>query len=192
MRICPMARQHPHGKQAARAGSDPGSACCRQGKPLTGLWLLHKILLPNAGLAPSLGHGCVSAWTRMLDRAPGGDNHGTQGSLLQRSTRWLPGPGPIARSDQESQSHTLILPQLTSGFGPRLWCCTLGLPLGKFTSLFALQHCLGAWDPTVQELARQPCPPCPGDTALWLQAGRDRSHRVPGASSSARRVLLVE
>lgn len=107
--------------------------------------------------------------------------------------RRLPGHGLVARSNQESQSHSLTLPQLTSGFGPWLWRCASGLPFGKFARVVCIAARLGAWDPTVQVLARQPCLalpalpalPCPGDAAVSLQAGRDHSHGACGAACPA-------
>lgn len=102
-----------------------------------GLRPLHKNLLPSAGLASFLGHGCLSGtWTRMLlARLQGRHTMGAQGWLLQWSVRWLPGPCLVAQRNQESQSRTLTLLQLTSpGSGAS------GLSFGKFPSLFSLPH----------------------------------------------------
>lgn len=125
-------------EQAAKAGSDPGSAHCRPGEPLTGLWPLRKTLLPSAGLAPSPRHGCTSTtWTTMLGSQLGswggppwehGDGYcgGAQGGFLVL--------GQWPEANQESQSRSLTLPHsspvaLAPGPGSvPLVCLSVNLP----------------------------------------------------------------
>lgn len=96
---------------------------------------------------------------------------GARGWLLQRSMRWLPDPGLATRSPSPTPSSCRSSPAASAPGS--------GLPLGKFPSLFALQHRPGAGDPTVGALARQPCP-------AW---GRSRQGPFTGGSGTFHGVL---
>lgn len=173
-------------EQAAKAGSDPGSAHCRPGEPLTGLWPLRKTLLPSAGLAPSPRHGCTSGtWTTMLSSQLGswggppwehGDGYcgGAQGGFLvlgqwpeaTRSPSPTPSPCPTA--------HPWLWPP---ALVLCLWFASQKIHLG-----FALQHGPGSQGGSAGQAAL-PCLPWGCSTR---PAGRQGPlTRASGAPSTA-------
>lgn len=132
-----------------------------------GLRPLHKNLLPSAGLASFLGHGCLSGtWTRMLlARLQGRHTMGAQGWLLQWSVRWLPGPCLVAQRNQESQSRTLTLLQLTSSALVPLVCLLVNSP--------HCLHCHITCEPGIPRC--EPCPACPALPACPACLGTQHS-----------------
>lgn len=118
----------PPGEHAAEAGSDPGTARSGQGSLSQGsiccIKTFFQVLsscLPQAMPASQAPGQDAQFLASLLGRA----TVGAWGLLLWRSMRWLSCPGLVARSKQQSQSHTLALPLLASGFSPGLWCCCL-------------------------------------------------------------------